>query len=56
MHGTLKYYMQGSLFFSKKTAVHCILKGYMHGSLFFSNKNCRVMYFGMLYARQSDFL
>ena len=68
---TLKYYMHGSLFFSKKTAVHCILayymhgslfyykntalwyilECYMHGSLFFSKKNCRTLYFGMLYAQ-----
>ena len=33
---TLKYYMHGSLFFSKKTAVHGVWDCYMHGSLFFS--------------------
>ena len=40
---TLKYYMHGSLFFSKKTAVHCILESYMHGSLFLS-ENTAVYY------------
>ena len=47
--------MYGSLFLSKKTAVHCILGCYMHGSLFFSKKSCRALYFGMLYARQPVF-
>ena len=53
---TLKYYTHGSLFFSKKAAVHCILEGYMYGNLFFSNKNYRALYFVMLYAQQSVFL
>ena len=48
---TLKYYMQGSLFFSKKTALHNVLECYMHSSLLFS-KNTAVYYSGMLYARQ----
>ena len=34
-------------------AVNYTLKYYMHGRLFFSKKNCRALYFGMLYARQS---
>ena len=37
-------------------AVYCTLKYYIHGSLFFSKKNCRALYFRMLYARQSVFL
>ena len=56
VHCILECYMHSSLFFAKKSAVHSILEGYMHGSLFFSNKNCRVLYFGMLHARQSVFL
>ena len=61
-----------AVFFSTKTAVRCVLECYMHGSLFslkilprvilcnaictevcfFFWKYCRVLYFGMLYARQ----
>ena len=41
---TLKYYMHGRLFFSKKTAVHCILECYMHRSLFFSKKKKTAVY------------
>ena len=52
----LKYYMHGSLFFSKNTAVHDVLECYMHGSLLFS-KNTAVCYIlECCMRRQSVFL
>ena len=52
----LKYYMHGSLFFSKKSAVYSVLEWYMHGSLCLSKKKCHALYFGISYAWQSVFL
>ena len=49
---TLKYYMHGSLFFSKNAAVCYILGCYMHGSLFFS-ENTVVYYILECYMHSS---
>ena len=45
--------MHGSLFFSKKAAVHCILEYYMHGSLFFY-KNITLWYILEFYMHGSS--
>ena len=51
---TLKYYMHGSLFFSKNTAAHNVLECYMHSSLLFS-KNTAMCYILECYMRGSLF-
>ena len=51
---TLKYYVHGSLFFFKKTAMHDVFECYMHGSLLFS-KNTAECYILECYMHGSLF-